>query len=98
MTWTKNSCIPLRWVKRRNRPAYTPYSAKNFSLSIAEVALPFAIIVDLNAVLRLANATLLQDGVRHLLTLHCLHELGGQTEAVFEPGQHQGEEGDVPLG
>jgi hypothetical protein len=42
---------------------------------IAEVALPFTVVVNLDAVLGLANATLLQGGIRHLLALHCLHEL-----------------------
>jgi hypothetical protein len=44
---------------------------------VAEVALPFTVIVNFDKVLGLANAALLQNGVRHLLALHRLHELGG---------------------
>jgi hypothetical protein len=48
---------------------------------VAEVALPLAIVVNLDTILGLASAAFLQDGVRHLLTLHRLHEMGRQAES-----------------
>jgi hypothetical protein len=55
---------------------------------ITEVALPLAVLVNFDKVLGLANAALLQDGVRHLLALHRLHELGGQAETDLSPSEH----------
>jgi hypothetical protein len=43
---------------------------------IAKVALSFAIIINFDAILGLANAVLLQRSVSHLLALHRLHEPG----------------------
>jgi hypothetical protein len=61
---------------------------------VVEVALPLAVVVDLDVVRRLASAALLQDGARDLLAFHLLHELGGQS--VIAPGQHRGDEGGIP--
>jgi hypothetical protein len=65
---------------------------------IAEVAYPFVVVVDSNAVLGLANATLPQHGVSHLLALHRFHELRWKAEAVLGPGEHRDYEGGPPFG
>jgi hypothetical protein len=43
--------------------------------AVAEVELPITVIVNLDKVLGLADAALLQDGLCHLMALHRLHEL-----------------------
>jgi hypothetical protein len=73
----KKSYISLRWVKRRNKAHMHAVIRNELRPPIAEVALPFTVTVNLDAVFWLAEAALLQDGVRHLLALHRLHELGG---------------------
>jgi hypothetical protein len=62
-----------------------------------EVAYPFATLVDLNAVLGLANAALSQRSVSHLLALHHFHELRWKAEEVLRPGEHRDYEGGPPL-
>jgi hypothetical protein len=65
---------------------------------VAEVALPLAVVVNLDTILGLASAAFLQDGVRHLLTLHRLHKLGRQAEAVLAPSKHRDDKGGSPFG
>jgi hypothetical protein len=65
---------------------------------IAEVALPFAIIVDFNAVPGLAHAALPQRSVRHLLAVHHFHKLGRKEEVVLGPGEHRDDEGAPSFG
>jgi hypothetical protein len=64
---------------------------------VAEVALPLAVILDLDVVRRLAGAALLQDGMRNLPAFHPLHELGGQAKVVAAPGQYRSDKGGIPI-
>jgi hypothetical protein len=65
---------------------------------VTEVALPFAVVLDFNVVPGLANATLPQRSISHLLALHRFHELGWKAETVLGPGEHQDNEGGPPFG
>jgi hypothetical protein len=65
---------------------------------IAKVAFPFTVIVNFDAVPRLANAALPQHSVSHLLVLHYLHELGWKAETVLAPGEHRDNKGGPPFG
>jgi hypothetical protein len=65
---------------------------------IAEVAYPFAVVIDLDALLGLANAALPQRSISHLLALHRFHELRWKAEEVLCPGEHRDYEGGPPLG
>jgi hypothetical protein len=64
---------------------------------VAEVALPFAIIINFDAVPRLANAALPQSSVSHLLALHRLHKPGQKAKTILGPGEHRDNEGGPPF-
>jgi hypothetical protein len=66
--------------------------------SVMEVALPLAIIIDLNAILGLADAALLQHGTSHLLAVHRFHELGWKAEEVLRPSEYWDYAGGPPFG
>jgi hypothetical protein len=65
---------------------------------VAELAFPFTVIVNFDAIPRLANAALPQHSVSHLLALHYLHELGWKAETVLGPGEHRDNKGGPPFG
>jgi hypothetical protein len=65
---------------------------------IAEVAYPLAIVIDLDAVLGLANAALPQRSISHLLAFHRFHKLRWKAEEVLVPGEHQDCAGGPPFG
>jgi hypothetical protein len=59
---------------------------------------PLAIVVDLDAVLRLANVALPQHSISHLLAFHRFHELRWKAEEVLGPSEYRDYEGGPPLG
>jgi hypothetical protein len=66
--------------------------------SVMEVALPLAVVVNLDAVRGLAAAALPQIGISHLLAFHRVCKLGRKAEEVLGPGKHRDDAGGPPLG
>jgi hypothetical protein len=65
---------------------------------ITKVAHPLAVVVDLDAVRRLAAATFPQLGVGHLLVLHRACELGQKVEEIPGTDKHGDDAGGPSLG
>jgi hypothetical protein len=63
-----------------------------------KVALPLAVVVNLDAVLGLAAAALLQLSISHLLAFHRVRKLGRKAEEVSGPGKHGDYAGGPPPG
>jgi hypothetical protein len=65
---------------------------------IAEVAYPLAVVVDLDAVLGLADAALPQCNISHLLAFRRFHKLRWKAKEVLGPGEYRDYAGGPPLG
>jgi hypothetical protein len=65
---------------------------------ITKVAHPLAVVVNLDAVLGLAAAALLQLSISHLLAFHRVRKLGWKAEEVPGLGKHRDYAGGPPLG
>jgi hypothetical protein len=65
---------------------------------IAEVAYPLAVVVDLDAVLGLADAALPQRSISHLLAFHRVRKLRWKAKEVLGPGEYRDYAGGPPLG
>jgi hypothetical protein len=65
---------------------------------VAEVAYPLAVVVDLDAVLGLADAALPQRSMSHLLAFHRFRKLRWKAKEVLGPGEYRDYAGGPPLG
>jgi hypothetical protein len=64
---------------------------------VTEVAYPLAIVVDLDAVLGLADAALPQRSISHLLAFHRFRKLRWKAKEVLGPSEYRDYAGGPPL-
>jgi hypothetical protein len=92
-----NSLLPVT-VSEEEEPALM-YAVVDEELRppVMEEADPLAIVIDLDAILGLADAALPQCSISHLMAFHRLHKLGRKTKEVLSPGKYGNYAGGPPL-